>query len=467
MKKYSNFVLNNKYYFIVGVIVLVAVLFLVSGKKDKTETYTVIPVTVEQSIILSGDVRTGDRADLGFASSGRINKIYVENNQEVRAGQVLAQLEIGELLADLKIKQVNLNTSEVDLEGAKENLDKLISLEDTKIESARRKLLSDGLTFTPSSSTYTVTPPTITGAYSGMEGRYKVSIEKENVTSSDYILRTFDIEKTIVDVNEEGPTKLGTKGLYISLSDSLDLYHDTIWYLDIPNKASSAYFANLSAYNEAKQNKEKVVKQAETDYKKLLSGKDNSQSLVTQAEIDKINAEIRKNTIYAPFSGKVTNIEKVVGENASTGDRVISLLGEGRLEIVLKVSELDVSRILPESKINISFDALPGEIFVGTLNTINSKETKVDGVPVYEAFVGLEADPRIKSGMSANGSLTLMKKENVLAIPKYLVGEDSKVKVLLLDGKTEERSVSVGLEGTDSMIEILAGLNEGEKVLVQ
>lgn len=469
MKKTIDYIKNNKKYFFVGAPVLIIILYMMfGGSKDGMDLYVVERANVEQSVMLAGKVRTTDRADLGFASSGRLARVFINNNQPVREGQTLAQLEIGDLLADLRIKQANSKTSDIDLTTAKAELTKVTTQEDTKVANALRNLHSQGLVMVPSSSNYQVDPPTIGGLYDGPAGQYKVRVVKKEVTSSDYELLTFDLENTKVIINEEGQTPLGTKGLYISFAgEPLRSYEDTIWYLDIPNKASSSYVTNLNAYNEAKNSRALAIQTAESEYNKLLA-KDGNGSSVAQAEIEKINAEIRKNTIYAPFNGTVTNIEKEVGENASVGERVISILGDGGLEVVLQVSELDVAKMVPGLEISVTVDALPTEVFTGVLRTINSRETEIDGVPVYEAFVELAADERIKTGMSASGTIIIASKPEVLAIPNYLVrkvGDKNFVDVVDADDKVIEREVTLGLVGTDSMVEVVSGLTAGEKVV--
>ncbi len=471
MNKIKNILTKNKKYTLIGGAAVLILLFIIFGRgNDKTELYTVGMADVSQSVVLSGKVQTSDRADLGFAASGRVANVFVKNNQAVAQGAALAQLEIGDLLADLKIKQANLRASDVDLEAAKEELDRVTKQENTKVESAYRKLLSADLTLVPQDNDYDVEAPSIGGIYAGTtEGQYKVSIKKENISADAFTLLTFNLEKTNKILNEQGPTQLGTKGLYISFPvTELDPYLNTTWYLDIPNKNGASYVANYNAYNEAKEARDLAVQSAEFKYKKLLTEGDNGNSSVAQAEVQKIQAEIRKNTIYAPFSGKVTSISKEVGESASVGERIISILGEEKLEVVLQVSELDVSRIPADSPIKITLDAFAGETFQGILKTINSRETEIDGVPVYEAFVELPSDIRIKTGMSANGEIVLATKSGVLAIPAYLVEKKNglnTVEVEIAPGKTETRNVTLGLLGTDSMVEIISGLAAGDKVV--
>lgn len=463
LKKYKKYV-----FIALGILIILFFVFFRNGK-NKVETYTVARSTIEQSVMLSGKIQTTDKADLGFAASGRVAKIFVKNNQSVKAGAILAQLEIGDLWADLQIKQANLHTSDVDLELVENQLEKITQQENTKVANAYRTLLSEGLVLIPDNSDLGLDIPTVSGIYDGPEGQYKINIDRKNITLPDFELRTSDLEKTQRIISETSPTPLGTKGLYLSFPvDDFAPYKDTTWYLNIPNKTSSLYLSNLNEYNEAKDARDLAIKNAEAEYEKLL-GTGSDGSSIAQAEINKIQAEIRKNTIYSPFSGKVTNIEKEIGENASTGENVVTVLGENKLEVVLQVSELDVSRLTIGSPIEISLDAISKEKFYGILKTVNSKETKIDGVPVYEAFVELEFDPRIKNGMNAKGNIILAKKENVLVVPSYAIrksGNSNFINVLENDGDIREREITLGITGTDSMVEVLYGLSEEEKVVI-
>ncbi len=473
ISKITDFLKAYKTYLIISILVLGGIFYFAFGKGDgETELYTVKKMDISQSVMLSGKVQTSSRADLGFAESGRVANIFIKNNQTVGAGAKLAELEIGDLLADLKIKQAGLRVSNVDLDSAKNELDRVTKQEDTKVENAYRKLLSEDLVLRAEGDDYTVDAPTVSGLYnSDKEGTYKVIIDKKSATDQDFQVKTFGLENSIRVINKQSTTLLGTKGLYISFpSTDLDAYKDTTWYIDIPNKSGENYLANYNAYLDAKKNRDLAIETADFKYKKLLSEGDDGSSSIAQAEVQKINAEIRKNTIYAPFSGKVTNIGKEVGENVAVGERVVSMLGEDKLEVVLQVSELDVSRISLDSPIELTFDAFPGEKFTGTLKTINSKETEVDGVPVYEAFVELAPDDRIKTGMSVSGTIVLASKSGVLAVPAYLIeksGDLSTVKVVLPDGKTESRNLTLGFTGSDQMVEIISGLAEGEQIVAK
>jgi len=465
--KIGGFIKKRKYILISLCILIILAALVFKSNNGMVESYTVERADIKETVALSGKVETSAKADLGFAVSGRLSKIYVANNELVSERQILAQLEVDDLIADLRIKEANSKTFDIDLKYAKDKLEQITSQENEKVTNVYRSLMTLDLELTPTSNTYIATTPAITGMYNGEEGTYKVIISREDPSVDDFTLRTFGLEKTSRLIDKEKPTPLGTKGLYISFPDNLEDYADTIWYLEIPNKSSTSYLANYNAYVEAKNDKDLKIKDAMSEYDLLLSKEGDGLS-VAEAEIQKIKAEIKKNTIYAPFTGLVTNIEKEVGENAGVGERIISILGEGNLEVVLQVSELDVSKLPASGSVQLAFDAFKGEEFSGILKTINSRETVLDGVPVYEAFVELRFDPRIKTGMSASGVIILNEATDVLALPSYLVkkeGDKNFVLVLSPDGGTEKREITLGLTGSDSMAEVLTGLTEGEQIV--
>ena len=68
--------------------------------------------------------------------------------------------------------------------------------------------------------------------------------------------------------------------------------------------------------------------------------------------------------------------------------------------------------------------------------------------------------------MTANLDIQTDKKTDVLVLPYYLVKEKNSHKYVqtLENGKEKEQVVETGLEG-ETLIEIISGLSEGQKVI--
>ena len=89
---------------------------------------------------------------------------------------------------------------------------------------------------------------------------------------------------------------------------------------------------------------------------------------------------------------------------------------------------------------------------------------------VYKTkFQFLKEQEEVKSGMTANIDILTATAENVLAIPqRAIVSKNGGKYVLVLDANnnTEEREVKTGLRDANGNMEIVQGLNEGEKIVL-
>src|SRR3989344_114611 len=164
MDKIKNIWQRKYAYWTLGAVALVlGAIFIFNNGNGVESTLIVNRTDFINQVAISGKVETSNAADLGFAAGGRVGRIFVTENDMVQEGQILAQLEIGDLLADLKIKEIN---------SKQENIE---------VESAYRKLLTEGLELVASSDSYAVDAPEVSGIYDGAEGTYKIRIIKEEV----------------------------------------------------------------------------------------------------------------------------------------------------------------------------------------------------------------------------------------------------------------------------------------------
>ena len=189
-----------------------------------------------------------------------------------------------------------------------------------------------------------------------------------------------------------------------------------------------------------------------------------------EANVMQIQQKINKTVLIAPVSGVITNIEKEVGETAQANSVIVSMISIGNFQIEANISETEIAKINLADKAEMTLDALePDEKFAGQIIKINPAETVVSGVIYYQITSIFDAeDERIKSGMTVNLDIETDKKENVLYLPYYVVKEsDGRKYVLVLkNGKSEERTIKTGLEG-ENTIEIIEGLEEGERVIME
>ncbi len=454
---------------IIAVVVIIVLISVLKGVKSAEGQYVVSRQTVTQAVTISGTISAVDSSDLGFADSGRIEKVYVKEGDKVARGQLLARLESADLYAELAKAQANERSSTVDVSRAQAYLDTVTKEQNTLVENAKRKLLSSGLEAFPEKTSNNATAPTVTGTYtSDVEGQYIVKAYSSNSTSgaSFRISGLEDGFSTTVVYGQ--PVPLGTKGLFLTFPSG-DSYATTSWIIDIPNKKSAVYVTNKNAYDEAIRTRDRVIEDARQALLALTSEQSNGAASAARADVLAVQAQIARRSITAPFSGTIGTIDASLGESVTANDTIIHLVGAGSYQVELAIPELDIGAFAVGQTVNVVFDAFPDTPYTATVSRISSSETETEGVPVYKVFAVLDMqDQKIRSGMTARITLETQSRENVVAVlTSYVQFGKGSPRVRVLEGKKTivEKEVTTGLRGTNGLIEITEGLNENDIVV--
>ena len=147
------------------------------------------------------------------------------------------------------------------------------------------------------------------------------------------------------------------------------------------------------------------------------------------------------------------------------------------LKLEMNISELDLSKIQEGQTVDITADAIPGQVFQGKVDRVSINGTTTNGFTTYPATILLEDYGGLNPGMNVSADIVVERKEQALTIPASAVQRGDTVLVplegcLSEDGaavadpsKVEERTVTLG-GGDGEFVEITSGLSEGETVLV-
>lgn len=184
-------------------------------------------------------------------------------------------------------------------------------------------------------------------------------------------------------------------------------------------------------------------------------------------------------TITSPISGTV--IEK----NFKAGDKVDGA-SSGTLAVVydlsclkmkMNVNELDIGKIQVGQTVELSADALPGQMFLGTVEKVSINGTTTGGFTTYPVTIRVDDYGELKPGMNVSADILCDTAANVLCVPVSAVERGDTVLVPLPGAMTEDgtavadasklenRSVTLG-RNDDAYIEITSGLEEGETILI-
>jgi len=198
--------------------------------------------------------------------------------------------------------------------------------------------------------------------------------------------------------------------------------------------------------------------------------------------LNRAKQALLKTELLAPFDGEIVDINLQAGDMitqrySATGlpidSYVLKIADRRAVRMVGIVDEIDVVKISKGQQATVLVDAFPGKAFNGEIKFISPYGTLQTGVATYKVEIALEpADTAyLTGGLTATAEILVDKREGVLLIPSsalHIQEGESWVYVTKGDepGDVEQRQVEVGLQ-SQTQVEILSGLNEGEKVLLE
>lgn len=188
-----------------------------------------------------------------------------------------------------------------------------------------------------------------------------------------------------------------------------------------------------------------------------------------QANVQNYQAQVGKTILRSPIAGVVTKQDAKVGEIISANTTLVSIISEAEFEIEANVAEVDIASLAIGNTSDVTLDAYGNdEKFQAQVIAIDPAETVIEGVSTYKVTLQFTTeDERIKSGLTANIDILTDTRENVIAVPqRAIVRRNGEKMVRVLKGEEmQEVGVEIGLRSSDGRIEIVSGIEEGDKVV--
>jgi len=197
---------------------------------------------------------------------------------------------------------------------------------------------------------------------------------------------------------------------------------------------------------------------------------------IAEQDVKRYKDELMKTEILAPFDGTVVDIGVKENDQLSAFDysskTAVHLVDTSTVEMDGVVDEVDIYKVKVGQEAIITVDALPNAETKGKVIFISPFGTQTAGVVEFPVKISLEpAEVELKGGLTATADIIVEKHENVLLVPnRSIKGSPGDYWVeVVLDEKTmttEKRPVELGVQN-DQFSEVISGLSEGEKIIVE
>jgi HlyD family secretion protein len=473
-------------------------------------TYQFVTVTrgnIVESVTLTGNTAPAQSVSLAFGSSGIIAHAFVTLGGKVHAGQVVAELNTSDLVAQLRQAQADVDTQQARLAGlksgsrpediaasqaaldkAKQDLVNMYSeISDTSVDSYAKASDAIRTQLDPFFTNANSINPKLTYSTVNDQDKYDAELKRASVNTTmdnwqkDIAAISKDTSEATLDseigylsairqlLNSISKTLDGALGLSAT---TLSTYRtDVNVALNEVNTATK----NLNSISQSIASQKLTISQlqAQLELKKAGSSATDISAQEAQVEqalasVESVRAKIQNAEIIAPISGVISQFDAKVGQLASPSTALVSIISDTGYEVDAGVSETDVGKIMVGDKVAMTLDAFPNESFPGSVFYIAPSETNTQGVVSYQTKISFDKpDERLKSGLTANIDIETKNKSGVLILPQYAIlqNDEGTYVETMENGTTKMNPVTLGIQDTKGNVEILTGVSEGEQVL--
>lgn len=259
---------------------------------------------------------TGDTVDISSKVSGRLERLAVNEEDTVKAGQTIAWLDNSQY-------KITLDQAAANLELAQTN---------------RQKLPMD--------------LKSVQAAYTRAQDT--IQIAQAQLKSSQIALSD---TKRILDKNQT-LNKAGAISQEV-LDKSQSDYEKAQAVLE---SSQANLLAAQASLVEAEAKKESVEKTGDASYVSQLK---QAQATYNAALLNYNNSFIK-----APISGTVVRVTVPVGENISAAQTILTLCDMDSTWVTANINEKKIGQIHPGQKVDVRIDAYPGKVFAGRVTSI-------------------------------------------------------------------------------------------------
>ena len=145
---------------------------------------------------------------------------------------------------------------------------------------------------------------------------------------------------------------------------------------------------------------------------------------VQEAEVERIDDQLGKHTIRAPFDGWVVERFTEKGQWLARGGIVARIAELERVEVEARVPELSIGSLVAGAEVRLEFDAAPGQVWVGrVIRDVPQADLLSRSFPVrIEVENRVDAgEPTLKGGMLARAWLPVGRAGTAVVVPKDAV----------------------------------------------
>jgi HlyD family secretion protein len=341
----------------------------------------------EQSLMASGSIE-GEEVTIVSEFGGRIVGLYVEEGDEVTAGEVLVELDSSMLHAQMAQAEAAVAAAEANLANVKAGTH---PAEILATQAALRQAIagrSAAETAWKDAQVILNDPQEINAQI--VEAQTAVDLAQVQIEQAKAQLATAEVERD----RYRGQGSMEEKQLYIVYNYQVQAAQTAIDVARENKRGAEEMLAALKALRDNPLVVISQVHQAEAQYELAAAGVAVAkakldemkagpmseevavaEAQITQAEaaVSALQTQIDKMTLRSPLAGIVTSRSAHTGEAAIAGATLLTVANLDEVKLTIYIPEDELGRVYLGQEVAVEVDSFPGQVFTGTVSYISQQ----------------------------------------------------------------------------------------------
>lgn len=415
-----------------------------AASMDELQTVATTRGNLTATVGATGSVRPNQSVTLIFQTSGTVETVNIEVGTKVQSGQSLVTLSESSLAQNIILARADLATAQRALEDLNSSGLRRYQTEQA-VQTAEKAVLD-----------------TERALVRFDEKAYKDNLEKAQediVTARDKLKNAQENFEPYEEWDEDNSTRKTYKDRLDKAQRDYDESLRKLRSLQLEKTTAEASYALAKAQ----------LEDAQREFQRWVNGPDPDEVANLEARIAAAEASLALANLKAPISGTVTRVDIKAGDQVTPGTVAMRIDDLSSLYVDVRVSEVDINKIALEQPVTLTFDAILGTEYRGSVSNVSPVGQNVQGIVEFLVTVELDfTNGDVKPGMTAGVNIVINQLENVLLVPNRAVRVQNGQRIVytLVNGSLETVPVTLGAS-SDTASEVLEGsLQLGDLVVL-
>ena len=369
------------------------------GSETSTPQYMTARIekgNLRNTVTATGTLQAVTTVQVGSQASGTISALYADFNSVVKKGQVIAQLDPSTAKAQVDQARANLEQARAGLAQARA----AVVNSRAGVTDAQARSLAAKSTVQNNQAGVSGAEANVAVLKAQQDDAMSLLKQQESLLKAGVIAqRDYDVAVTAYKTAEARYNQAVAQLNQAKLTEQ---------------SASSAGIAQSQAAVEQSQAQ---VQQAQAQVQQATAQVQQAQAALSMAEVN-----LSHTTITSPIDGIVVSRDVDVGQTVAASLSAPTLFTIAndlkQMQVIANIDQADIGLVEQAKSVRFSVDAFPGKEFDGKIEQMRLNPVNVQNVVTYNVVIDVEnPDQKLKPGMTANLTITIDERNNVLKVP--------------------------------------------------